>query len=313
MVSMFRYEVASFLSKNMIEYRISDGYIVISGHKIVLSLMDINPELRLERSDEPGRELKSGSIAGDGYKQFTIYEDLWFTKGNIVRNRLLANFGMGERIFARRCRVGKINAETAKKFLEANHLIGDARSVFRYGLFYGEELVSVATFSASRPMERHGKVVRSYEWVRYANRSALRIVGGMGKLLNHFVVVEKPDEVMSYADIDWSDGDVYRKLGFKQIGETSPVMFYVNSDTYERIPGKKLLRDKKYIVADNDSVQGDMKEKTLQDNPAEENLDNNMQEKFPPRENLPKNLPLGRYISIFNSGNLKFLKSFSIL
>ena len=306
MDSRFRYEVESFLSENMVAYRISAGRIFIPDYKVVLSLVEINQGIPsvveiisakegrcevigfcnepksesnslAELEYESGAESRGEFAAEKGYKQFTIYEDLWFTKGDIIRNRLLANFGRGTGIFARRCTVEKISAEVAREFLEINHLIGDARGVFRYGLFYAEELVAVATFSASRPINRENRVVRSYEWVRYASKSSLRIVGGMGKLLNYFVVSEKPEEIMSYADVDWSDGDVYRKLGFKQIGVTSPVEFYVNIETYERIPAKKLLRDRKYRVTDNISAH------------------------------VP-----GRYISILNSGNLKFLRSFSL-
>ena len=293
MASRFRYEVESFLSENMIYYRIPDKYILIPDHKITLFLMEMDREILSSVESISVTESRYGDClhTKNRYKQFAIYEDLWFTKGNIIRNRLLANFGLGARIFARRCRIEKINAVEAKEFLEVNHLIGDAKSLFRYGLFYKEELVSVATFSASRPMEREGRIVRSYEWVRYANKGSLRVVGGMGKLLDHFVVTERPEEIMSYADIDWSDGDVYRKLGFVQIGETPPVKFYVNSETYERIPAKKLLRDRKYRV--------------------EESKQNEIREDLSSK-NLPENLPPGRYALILNSGNLKFLRSFSL-
>ena len=229
MASGFRYEVESFLSENMINYRVLNSHILVSDHKITLSLVEV------------GQKVLNTT---ENYKLFVIYEDLWFTKGDIIRNRLLANFGLGAKIFARKCLVGKIDAERSKLFLEANHLIGDARSVFRYGLFSGEELVSVATFSASRPMERQGRVVRSFEWVRYANKASLRVVGGMGRLLERFVEEQMPDEIMSYADKEWSTGDVYRKLGFEQVGETPPVEFFVDMETYERIPVKKLLRTK---------------------------------------------------------------------
>ena len=270
----------------MVAYRISDGCIVIPDHEIALFLLEMiryeiacfcdETELRCNTSVEQKCEYRRKFASKNGYKQLIIYEDLWFTKGDIIRNRLLANLGLGERIFARKCRVGKISAEMAREFLEINHLIGDARCVFRYGLFYGEELVSVAAFSASRPMERQGRILHSYEWVRYASRASLRIVGGMGKLLDYFVTVERPEEIMSYADIDWSDGDVYRKLGFKQVGETPPVKFYVNSETYERISAKKLLRDRKYRMMDSRPAQDEVQ------------------------------------VPILNSGNLKFLKSFSI-
>lgn len=38
----------------------------------------------------------------------------------------------------------------------------------------------------------------------------------MGKLLKAFIEDVHPDDVMSYADASWSDGGVYRKLGFEE-------------------------------------------------------------------------------------------------
>ena len=52
--------------------------------------------------------------------------------------------------------------------------------------------------------------------MRYASAEGLGVNGGMGKLLNAFIEEVHPDDVMSYADASWSDGDVYRKLGFTQ-------------------------------------------------------------------------------------------------
>jgi len=278
MVSRFRYEVESFLSENMVKYHVLDDRIVIADYKIVLHLKELSR-----------RSSGLGSVVEPDCRRFTIYEDLWFTKGSIIRNRLLANMGLGERVFARKCVVREIGAERVKSFMEENHLIGDAKSRFRYGLFDGEELVSAATFSSSRPMEREGRVVQSYEWVRYANRSSVRVVGGMGRLLNYFVNEVSPDEVMSYADKDWSDGDVYRKLGFVQIGETSPVEFYVNSETCERISVKKLRNDRKYRDS-AEFTQNEIRKALLSEN-------------FPDSSSY--------YVLFSNSGNLKFLRSFS--
>jgi hypothetical protein len=38
----------------------------------------------------------------------------------------------------------------------------------------------------------------------------------MGKLLKAFIDEMHPDDIMSYADASWSNGDAYRKLGFTE-------------------------------------------------------------------------------------------------
>ncbi len=44
----------------------------------------------------------------------------------------------------------------------------------------------------------------------------VRAIGGMGKMLQAFIDEVHPDDVMSYADTEWTDGDVYRRLGFRE-------------------------------------------------------------------------------------------------
>ena len=127
-------------------------------------------------------------------------------------------------VFARNCSVRRIDKIVAGSFLSSYHRLGDASCRYRYGLFTRRStgaaesggfpegtLVAVATFSSGRKM-RDG--TRSYEWIRYASMTDLRVVGGMGKLLDAFVEDVRPDDVMSYADRLLSDGSSYEKLGF---------------------------------------------------------------------------------------------------
>lgn len=147
-----------------------------------------------------------------------------------------------KRIYARNCEVRRIEQSVARPFLAANHRLGDTSCKYFYGLFHagtqnapGEvhpriaapgtglrptaapaRLVAVAGFSGARRWKKDGKIVKSYEWVRYASENGLGVNGGMGKMLKAFITDVQPDDVMSYADAAWSDGDVYRKLGFEQ-------------------------------------------------------------------------------------------------
>ena len=129
-------------------------------------------------------------------------------------------------VFARNCTVRRIDKDTAAVFLNDNHRFGDASCRYRYGMFtkrttgFSETsmpaatLVAVSEFSNARKM-RDGS--RSYEWVRYASLKDMRVVGGMGKMLDAFVEEIRPDDVMSYAAD--CDGDAYRVLGFEYEGK----------------------------------------------------------------------------------------------
>lgn len=108
------------------------------------------------------------------------------------------------------------------------HRLGACSCRYAYGLyvkrttgcretsFPAGELVAVATFSNARRMNDGS---RSYEWIRYASCSGVRVVGGMGKLLETFVCDIHPDDVVSYCDIDSPDGGgAYTRLGFEYEG-----------------------------------------------------------------------------------------------
>lgn len=150
---------------------------------------------------------------------------------DIADKRLLAHENVFTRVFARNCEVRKIGRDRAAEFLNTYHNLGYTNCRYCYGLFVRREghtksvkgqMLAVAGFSSARKWEKDGRVIRSFEWVRYASLPELRIAGGMGKMLKHFIEEMSPDDIMSYADNSWSDGDVYKKLGFT---EEEPKLF----------------------------------------------------------------------------------------
>lgn len=48
------------------------------------------------------------------------------------------------------------------------------------------------------------RILMSYEWVRYASLQLGMQAEGVGRFLEAFVKDVGPDEVMSYADYEWS-------------------------------------------------------------------------------------------------------------
>ena len=200
-----------------------------------------------------GREEKGGlAIETGGPERQThgerpvfIVEDRWRSQGEQVKARLLAHCRRFAQVYARNCEVRRIDKPTAAAFLERTHSYGDAACRYRYGLFIkrltgeknsadigsAETLVAVGEFSSARTM-KDGR--RSYEWVRYASEPGVRVVGGMGKILQNFVDDVHPDDVMTYADLEWSDGGAYRALGFEPEGLKAPVTFAIDTRTWTR-------------------------------------------------------------------------------
>ena len=192
-------------------------------------------------------EVQAEAMAPLAGRATFVAEDRWRADGDALRARLLAHAGHFRQVYARNCTVRRIERAAAARFLSETHSYGDALSRFRYGLFVervtGEKgpdapapgtLVAVATFSKARARVIAGRRVRSHEWVRYASLPGIRVEGGMGKLLDAFVAEVRPEDVMTYADLEWSDGRAYRELGFALDSVREPVMFAVDPVTWER-------------------------------------------------------------------------------
>ncbi|PID88140.1 MAG: hypothetical protein CSB06_01485 [Bacteroidia bacterium] len=164
--------------------------------------------------------------------QFIVYEDFWRRKNEITRSRIRNFFHLNQRIYARKCRVKKIDTPTSDKFLNDNHLYGSCKAKVKYGLFYREELCVVATFAAQRRFKDNR---RSAELLRFCNKNHFTVVGGLSKLLNAYIADYKPDNIMTYLIDSNRENNAFRKIGFEDTGETKTVRFFINQDTHQRI------------------------------------------------------------------------------
>jgi len=66
-----------------------------------------------------------------------------------------------------------------------------------------------------------------YELLRFCSQINTTVVGGASKLFTYFLKNYEPESVISYADRCWSNGNLYRRLGFKEVSITKPNYYYV--------------------------------------------------------------------------------------
>ncbi|GAA4410928.1 hypothetical protein GCM10023187_36130 [Nibrella viscosa] len=220
--------------------------------QILLHLIDINTYVRFRHQHDSHFFFQqfSETLATAGRQVIHLWEDVWRQKPAIVLSRLNALVGLSERIPARLTQIRRVDRPTATQFLEDNHLQVVTLSKYRYGLYLPQRyfrvlspefrpqlpvgetelLVALATFSLPRRIEREEKQYRSVELVRFANRLGCTVVGGLDKLLKGFITEHQPDDIMTYADRDWSDGRSYGKLGFTRIELTEPQQFWLHPE-----------------------------------------------------------------------------------
>ena len=227
-------EIRDFLSQNGITTTetVNDGFSVFVCGEVNVIPVSVS-STSLESAEEQRARLSDVVSVLPG-KKVLVPEDMWRGRPEMMRPRLLAQLGRFRSVFARNTVISRIGKEAAS-FLDKWHSYRDAASRYRYGVFTkAGELVAVASFSSGRTWVKEGRTVRSYEWVRYASLPDVRVVGGMGKVLKAFEEDVHPDDIMSYADMEWTDGAVYERLGFIEDGIRPPVQFVIDPVSWVR-------------------------------------------------------------------------------
>lgn len=187
----------------------------------------------LNKSNKYHKE-KSDLCEEKGIQLIHIWEDDWLYKTDIIKSMILNKLNKNtNRIFARKCTIKEIkDSKVANIFLNENHIQGKVNSSIKLGLYYKEpngndELVSLMTFGKKRKIMNSKSKDGEYELLRFANKMGYSIVGGASKLFKYFVNNYNPNEVITYADRSYSNGDLYEKLGFDFIHKTQPNYYYI--------------------------------------------------------------------------------------
>jgi len=104
---------------------------------------------------------------------------------------------------------------------------GSDSSTIKLGAFYNNELVSVMTFAYGNPSKGSRKEEGVWELNRFCSNYDYHIPGIASKILTYFKRNYSWKKLFSYADLRWSDGNLYYKLGFQFEKQTRPNYWYV--------------------------------------------------------------------------------------
>lgn len=171
----------------------------------------------------------------------TVFEDQFKKEPQKIIDRLKYQMGSSKRIHGRDTSVIKLTKPEAVDFLLKHHGNVALKAKYNFGLKNkSNELVAIACFGQVIEMRSGAK---SSELIRFCNISGARVVGGLTKLINHFQKTYSLDELMTYCDLEWSNGDNYEKLGFKNIDNSPPAQFVINLTNWERIHAIKFKAD----------------------------------------------------------------------
>ena len=217
--------------------------------KIVLNLMDIGSDRLPEELVNIQNIFKRKEI-----QLIHLWEDVFLSRKDQVLSRLKSLIGQNIKIHGRKTEVIRLSQKDADEFLNVNHLQFSVGAKYRYGLTVGGKIVAVACFSGLRKMHNGIADYKSAELIRFANLLGTTVIGGFTKLLSHYIKLHKPNDVMSYADRDWSIGLAYERAGFTLIEATSPAAIIVEKNTLVRTFTHRLaeiLKDDEYMEVFN--------------------------------------------------------------
>ena len=160
---------------------------------------------------------KTKSCLEKGISLIHIWEDDWVNKKDIVKSIIKNRIGLVDnRIYARKCKIEIVSNSVSNKFLDENHIQGGTNASLCISLKYENEIVSIMTFG-----KRRMNAKLNLELIRFCNKKNTSVIGSASKLFKHFIENNEYDKIISYSDASIFNGDLYKKLGFKNDGETS--------------------------------------------------------------------------------------------
>lgn len=245
--------VGGFTSKGELEVRdfISSFNINIKKYRINGNELDMYiPDLKLalefnglywhnELYKEKKYHFNKWKICKDNNIQLiTIWQDDWNNKQDIIKSLIVNKLGRNNnKIYARNCIIKEVSNIITNNFLKNNHLQGACNSSIRLGLFHNDELVSLMTFG-----KRNIGNTTQFELIRFCSKIYTNVIGAASKLFNYFINNYKFEKIISYANCDISNGDLYEKLNFKNLGHTG--INYWWSNNWEKIHRVKFMKHK---------------------------------------------------------------------
>lgn len=212
--------------------------ILIPSKKIAIEhngLLWHSNSLEHERVDKYYHITKTNMCNQKGFKLLHIFEDEWLYKKDIVTKRIKHILGINNspKIYAKNCIIKEIDAKIKNDFLINYHIQGIDISKINLGAFYNDKLVAVMTFSYGNRSKGSRKKEGVWELNRFCSDYNYQIIGIAGKLLKYFKLNYDWTKIFSYADLRWSDGNLYKILNFDLEYCTQPNYWYIKG--YKRI------------------------------------------------------------------------------
>ena len=272
MISHYKIELGDFIASIVGEENIirndrtvlngNELDVYIPSKKLAFEFDGLYWHSEIKKPDKNYHLNKTELCEKQGIQLIHIFEDEWILKNDICKSRIKNLLGVSERIYARKCKIVKLDKQASKTFFNENHIQGNVNASIIYGLEYNGEIVSAMSFGGLRKNLGSNSMDGHYELLRFANKKGYTVIGGASKLFNHFIKENNPIEVVSYADRRWSKGNLYEQLNFNFSHTSEPSYFYViGSERKNRFGYRKDILISKYGCSPTDTEHNFCKSK----------------------------------------------------
>lgn len=229
-ISLPHQKILDLLSQNSIDYKVNDRNaiepkeldIYIPEHKLGIEINGLYWHTE-QFKDKLYHLNKTKQCDKEGIQllHFTDYEII--NKFDIVSSIILNKLQKSDKIHARKCIIKEISNNDYMNFCEINHIQGYAISGVRLGLYHNDNLVSVMSFGKSR-------YDKNYEWelIRFCSLINTSVIGAASKLFKYFNQKYAPISIISYANRNRSNGNLYNLLEFELDHYSSPNYVYTD-------------------------------------------------------------------------------------
>jgi len=197
---------------------------------------------------------KTNKMNDLGIQLFHIFDIEYKHKKVLWESMIKSALGVNQKIGARKTEIKLVNNKDAKEFQEENHMQGSAPAKVKIGLYYENILVSLMTFSKGR-----ASISAKSEWelIRFCSKQNLTVQGGASKLFSYFVKTYNPNNIKSFANRRWSNGNLYHKLGFELSHISEPNYFYFKENDRTLYSRNKFQKHKlkKFVEYSEDKTE----------------------------------------------------------
>jgi len=151
----------------------------------------------------------------------TIFEDEYLKNSNIIKSTIKNKLKLSKRsIPGRKMIIKEISIQEANKFLKKYHIQGIiTKNTISLGSFYNDILFGVMCF--------YELSSQKYDLTRFCGDGDIHN-GMASKLFKYFIKNYNPKIVISFADLRWSNGNLYYQLGFKLDKILEPTYYYTD-------------------------------------------------------------------------------------